>query len=100
MPPRLSSRQIARAANYVSRSSNHPIALVSRFNARNSSTNDYSKLPKKETPGPGPNSESLPHVTEEAAAMGKITGDRNAPDTSQGTPVEEVKAFKQDMECG
>ena len=90
------SKQIVRAANCVSRSSSRPISLALRSNVRNSSTNDYGKLPKKETPGPGPNSESLPHVTEEAAALGKITGDPNAPDTSQGTPVEEVSVFKKD----
>ena len=31
----------------------------------------------------------LPHVSEEAAAMDKITGD-TPPDIDQGTPVQEV----------
>ena len=90
MPPRLLSRQAIRASKYTSQSCCQPISLALRLNLRNSSTNDYSKLPKKDGPGPGPNSESLPHVTEEAAAIGKITGDPSAPDASQGTPVEEV----------
>lgn len=48
-------------------------------------------MPENDTPGPGPNSESLPHVSEEAAMVGKIMGDKFAPDLSEGTPVEEVR---------
>lgn len=52
-------------------------------------TADEKPLPKADNPGPGPNQEQLPHVSEEAAAMGKITGE-GGPDIGQGTPVEEV----------
>ena len=37
----------------------------------------------------GPNMEQLPHVSEEAAATAKVTGD-TGPDLRQGTPVQEV----------
>lgn len=40
--------------------------------------------------GKGPNTDQLPHVSEEAAVTGKITGG-GGPDLSQGTPVEEVR---------
>ena len=46
-------------------------------------------LPEADKPGPGPNQDQLPHVSEEAAATGRITGD-GGPDLEQGTPVEEV----------
>jgi small subunit ribosomal protein S7 len=37
----------------------------------------------------GPNTDQLPHVSEEAAATGKIMGE-GGPDLNQGTPIEEV----------
>lgn len=40
-------------------------------------------------PATGPNQDVLPHVSEEAAQVGKTTGEP-APDLSQGTPVKEV----------
>lgn len=52
-------------------------------------TADEKPLPKSETSAPGPNQEQLPHVSEEAAATGKVTGE-GGPDIEQGTPVEEV----------
>ena len=49
---------------------------------------DEKPLPQAEDP-PGPNQEQLPHVSEEAATTGKITGD-GGPEIEQGTPVQEV----------
>lgn len=46
-------------------------------------------LPEADQPGLGPNQEQLPHVSEEAAATSKITGEAG-PDLEQGTPVQEV----------
>lgn len=37
----------------------------------------------------GPNEDQLPHVSEEQAAMDKVTG-ATPPDIEQGTPVQEV----------
>jgi hypothetical protein len=38
----------------------------------------------------GPNTEQLPHISEETASVAKIMG-RNGPDLSQGTMVQEVR---------
>lgn len=51
-------------------------------------TADEKPLPTAEQPK-GPNQEQLPHVSEEAAAIDKITGEEG-PDLNQGTPVQEV----------
>ena len=56
---------------------------------RRSITADEKPLPKADKPGPGPNQDQLPSVSEEAAATSKITGD-NGPEIEQGTPVQEV----------
>ncbi|MBE7179843.1 MAG: hypothetical protein INR71_01325, partial [Terriglobus roseus] len=41
--------------------------------------------------GKGPNTEQLPHVSEEAAATKEAMGEQG-PDVSQGTPVQEVRS--------
>ncbi|KAI9811246.1 MAG: hypothetical protein M1827_005578 [Pycnora praestabilis] len=51
-------------------------------------TADEKPLPEAEQPK-GPNQEQLPHVSEEAATMGKITGE-GGPEIEQGTPVQEI----------
>jgi small subunit ribosomal protein S7 len=55
-------------------------------------------LPEADTSGPGPNQEQLPHVSEEAAATGKITG-QGGPDIEQGTPVQEVRPRRVELDC-
>jgi|ERR1700722_1426452 hypothetical protein len=47
-------------------------------------------LPTTETPR-GPNQEQLPHVSEEAAAMRKVTGETSPDIEEYGTPVQEVR---------
>ena len=44
----------------------------------------------KETPK-GPNQEPLPHVSEEAAAMGEVMGETAPGIEEHGTPVQEVR---------
>jgi len=44
---------------------------------------------KEQNPATGPNQDVLGHVSEEAADMGRITGETE-PDLGQGTPVQEV----------
>lgn len=56
-------------------------------------TADDKPLPEADKPGLGPNQEQLPHVSEEAAATGKIMGDEG-PDIEQGTPVQEVHLIR------
>ena len=67
----------------------YPIPLHLRLQRR-TITADEKPLPKADQPGPGPNQDQLPHVSEEAASTGKITGE-GGPDLEQGTPVQEVR---------
>ncbi|KAI9838361.1 MAG: hypothetical protein M1819_005629 [Sarea resinae] len=47
------------------------------------------KRPSSEIQPKGPNMDPLPHVSEEAAALGDITGE-GGPELEQGTPVQEI----------
>lgn len=67
----------------------HQIPLCLRLQKR-SITADEKPLPKADKPGPGPNQDQLPHVSEEAVATGKIIGE-GGPEIEQGTPVQEVE---------
>lgn len=63
----------------------------SRFAPKISSrsiTADEKPLPTTEQPK-GPNQDQLPHVSEEAAEIGKTTG-QGGPETEQGTSVQEA----------
>ncbi|KAK8254240.1 30S ribosomal protein-like protein S7 [Phyllosticta capitalensis] len=57
---------------------------------------DDSSNTKNEPTPKGPNTEPLPHVSEEASEMAKIQG-KQSPEIEQGTPVEEV--IKKDKEA-
>ncbi|KAL8720477.1 MAG: hypothetical protein Q9225_002665 [Loekoesia sp. 1 TL-2023] len=90
MSPRLHFFRSGRPTTIVSRSSQQvqpPLCL--RLAPQRRITANEKPLPKAEQAGPGPNQEQLPHVSEEAAATGKITGE-GGPDVEQGTPVQEV----------
>lgn len=66
----------------------HQIPLCLLLQKR-SITADEKPLPKADEPGPGPNQDQLPHVSEEAAATSKIKGE-TGPEIEQGTPVQEI----------
>ena len=88
---------IFKAAAYVTPSSARvPISLckssLATYLQKRSITADEKPLPKAPKHTLGPNQEQLPHVSEEAAAIGKITGE-GGPETEQGTPVQEVCRF-------
>ncbi|KAL8803157.1 MAG: hypothetical protein Q9182_003329 [Xanthomendoza sp. 2 TL-2023] len=90
MPPRFSLLRSGRSATLLSRTSQKsqtPICL--RYAPHRTITADEKPLPKADEATPGPNQEQLPHVSEEAATMGKITGE-GGPEIEQGTPVQEV----------
>ncbi|KAL8827806.1 MAG: hypothetical protein Q9191_002963 [Dirinaria sp. TL-2023a] len=53
-------------------------------------TADEKPLPKAEEGEAGPNETQLPHVSEEAAATGEITGEGGPEIEEQGTPVQEI----------
>lgn len=85
MPPRVNLIRASRSLAIRSRPSIVPqqpriAAIVSRRGYADE---------KNPTPA-GPNQGQLGHVSEEAADMGKITGE-TPPDLSQGTPVQEVR---------
>lgn len=69
----------------------HRIPLCLRLQQRRNITSDEKPLPESEQPK-GPNQDQLPHVSEEAAATGDITGE-GGPDVEQGSPVQEVRAL-------
>lgn len=62
--------------------------LCLRPQQRRNITADEKPLPESEQPK-GPNQDQLPHVSEEAATTGKITGE-GGPEIEQGSPVQEV----------
>lgn len=66
----------------------HRIPLCLRLQQRRNITADEKPLPESEQPK-GPNQDQLPHVSEEAAATGKITG-KGGPDIEQSSSVQEV----------
>ncbi|KAL8899630.1 MAG: hypothetical protein Q9207_006098 [Kuettlingeria erythrocarpa] len=96
MPPRLPMFRSGRSVAVVSRASQQiqqPLCL--RLAPRRNITADEKPLPTAENTESGPNESQLPHVSEEAAALGKITGE-GGPEIEQGTPVQEI--LKEDEE--
>lgn len=76
--------------------STNQIPLYIRLPQRRSITANEKPLPEAEQPQ-GPNQQQLPHVSEEAAAVGGITGE-GGPDLDQSTPVSEV-CLEVDIVC-
>ncbi|KAL8970859.1 MAG: hypothetical protein Q9183_001325 [Haloplaca sp. 2 TL-2023] len=95
MPPRLNILGLGR---HIPASRTVPYnprpALCLRLAPSRTITADEKPLPEADK-GPGPNQGQLPHVSEEAAATGKIMGE-GGPELEQGTPVQEV--LKRDEE--
>ena len=65
------------------------VPLCLRLASQRGITANEKPLPRADDAGPGPNQNQLGHVSEEAAATDRITGDKG-PDLDQGTPVQEV----------
>jgi small subunit ribosomal protein S7 len=85
MPPRLNLRAVSRSLVILSRTSTASSQpRIARVVARRTFTEE-----KGQQPALGPNQDVLPHVSEEAADIADITGGTK-PDTSQGTPVQDV----------
>ncbi|TVY19903.1 Mitochondrial 37S ribosomal protein S7 [Lachnellula arida] len=90
MPPRLNFHGASRSLAIRSRPS---IALRQSRIAQVTARRGYAE--KEEQPPAGPNQGGLPHVSEEAADYGRVTGETQ-PDVGQGTPVQEI--LKRDQE--
>ncbi|KAL8812661.1 MAG: hypothetical protein Q9223_000577 [Gallowayella weberi] len=89
MPPRFSLLRLGRHTTIFSRTSQSQTPICLRHAPHRTITADEKPLPKADEATAGPNQEQLPHVSEEAASMGKITGE-GGPEIEQGTPVQEV----------
>ena len=94
MPPRIPPLHSVRLTDFRSihattTKSSFLLPLTVRFTPRRFITAEEKPLPKADKQGPGPNQGQLPHVSEEASATGKITGE-GGPELGQGTPVEEA----------
>lgn len=101
MPPRLQlfrSGQACICRPLLPKSTRHQVPLCLRLAQQRSITADEKPLPKAEQQGPGPNQEQLPHVSEEAATMGKITGEGGPDIEEHGTPVQEVYRNREALE--
>jgi small subunit ribosomal protein S7 len=90
MPPRLNVLSVSRSLTIRTRA---PVerwrpAIITQAPQSRFYSNPRKDLPVSESKK-GPNEDQLPHVSEEAAATSKITGE-TGPDLSQGTPIEEV----------
>lgn len=89
MPARLLPSPTFRAAFKPFQALGRAPPLCIRIAPRSYSSRDERPLPKADKPGSGPKQQQLPHVSEEAATMSKITGEQG-PELEKGTPVEEV----------
>jgi small subunit ribosomal protein S7 len=88
MPPRLNLYGATRSLSIRARPL---IALYKPMHLRVAAVREFAndKEPKPATSGP--NQDVLGHVSEEAADIGKVTGETQ-PDLGQGTPVQEVRS--------
>lgn len=93
MTPRL-SLFTARSLAFRTKPLTQPRSFIQGAQQRLASNNATDEAAERSINQPkdpkGPNMDQLPHVSEEQAAMDKITGD-TPPDISQGTPVKEVR---------
>ena len=88
MPPRLSL--LRSTHNVLTRPSSSIVSkAVTPYVLRCIPFRGYSDSEKPPHKPNGPNQDVLPHATEEAAALGEITGE-GGPEIEQGTPVQEV----------
>ncbi len=94
MPPRVrflkSGRSVA-IRPQIPKCASHQTPLCLRLLQKRSITANEKPLPEAQE-SQGPNQDQLPHVSEEAAIQGKITGE-GGPDIEQGTPVQEVSQY-------
>ena len=75
----------------VTEISAYRVPLCYRIQQRRNITADEKPLPESDQPK-GPNEDQLPHISQEEAAIGEITGE-GGPDVGQSSPVEEVRAL-------
>jgi small subunit ribosomal protein S7 len=86
MPPRLNLHSANRSLSIRLRPS---IPCYNPINLRIVTGRGFADNNESKPAAGGPNQDVLGHVSEEAADMGKVTGETQ-PDLGQGTPVQEV----------
>lgn len=89
MPVRLALPRAGRPLAFRLRPSRANRLPIQRLTSIRSITDGEKRVPIAEEDIKGPNQDQLPHVSEEAAATGEITGE-GGPDIGQGTPIHEV----------
>lgn len=94
MPPRLpflryTSPLPLRSQLSVAAKVQPPLCL--RLTPRRHITAEEKPLPEPDGQGPGHDHSHLPHVSEEAAAIGEVTGEGGPDIEEHGTPVQEVR---------
>jgi small subunit ribosomal protein S7 len=87
MPPRLNLFTTTRSLSIRPRPS---IASYKPISLRVASVRGLADDKESKPTATGPNQDVLGHVSEEAADIGKVTGEMQ-PDLGQGTPVQEVR---------
>lgn len=87
MPPRLSLYGASRSLSIRTRPS---ITSYKPISLRSAAGRGFADDTEPEVAATGPNQDVLGHVSEEAADMGKVTGETQ-PNLRQGTPVQKVR---------
>jgi small subunit ribosomal protein S7 len=87
MPPRLNLHGASRSLSIRARPS---IAPCKPINLRVATRRGFADDKEQKPAATGPNQDILGHVSEEAADMGRATGETQ-PDLRQGTPVQQVR---------
>ena len=87
----LSSTRSISIRSKVTEISASRVPLCYRLQQRRNITADEKPLPESDQVK-GPNEDQLPHISQEEAAIGEITGE-GGPDVGQSSPVEEVRTL-------
>ena len=98
MPPRLNVLSFARAFPLRPKVQTQWLRPVVRMSSPQARPYSDSKDPPAADRSKRIDSQPLPHVSEEAATMAKITGSEG-PDLEQGTPIEEVGGTGLSLDC-
>lgn len=99
MPPRIDFFAASRPLTYRPKALNCPRRAQQALKTLPASCRGFANsndLPIAEG-AEGPNTDTLPHVSEEAAAINEITG-KGGPEIEQGTPVQEVRVYQMPVE--
>ncbi len=92
MPQSLRLLRSIQGLSARTRPSSYQPSQCVQVTSRRHITADEKPLPQTDGQGSGPNENQLPHVSEEAAAIGKITGEGGPDIDEHGTSIQEVSS--------